>query len=44
MSLLIGIRSESWADFRALDSMREGKRLVEARYAIIRHEVRMCGL
>jgi hypothetical protein len=27
------------AEGRALDSLREGRRMVEARYAIIRHEV-----
>lgn len=31
--------SRTKADGRALDSLREGKRCVEARYAIIRHEV-----
>jgi hypothetical protein len=30
---------EGLIDCRALDSLREGKRMVEARYAIIRHEV-----
>jgi hypothetical protein len=41
MSLLIGISSnyENCAYCRALDSLKEGKRMVEAKYAIIRHEV-----
>lgn len=30
------------AEGRALDSLREGRRMVEAGYAIIRHEVRGC--
>jgi hypothetical protein len=41
MSLLIGIslNYKNCAYCRALDSLKEGKRMVEAKYAIIRHEV-----
>jgi hypothetical protein len=41
MTLLRVMEMFLWRDAegRALDSLREGRRMVEARYAIIRHEV-----
>jgi hypothetical protein len=39
MSLWIGMTPRNLFNSRALDSLREGKRMIEAKYAIIRHEV-----
>lgn len=39
MSLWIGMNPRNLFNRRALDSLREGKRMIEAKYAIIRHEV-----
>ena len=39
MSLSIGMAPCNVFNGRALDSIREGKRMIEAKYAIIRHEV-----
>ena len=39
MSLWIGTPPRNLVNSRALDSLREGKRMIEAKYAIIRHEV-----
>jgi len=40
MLLSIGISFSGWdVNGRALDSLREGKRMVEAKYQIVRNEV-----
>jgi len=44
MSLWIGTYlARGNSDFRALDSLKAGRRAVEAKYAVIRHEVRDSG-
>ena len=39
MSLWIGMTLHNLVNSRALDSLRGGKRMIEAKYAIIQHEV-----